>query len=486
MNEEWTYRRLLLWIAFPVFLFVGLWLYTSSLEKSAFFLFLLGAITWGVGLFFFRINAYYALIAAFLPLSLDIVLAGGAKLNFPSEWMLAAGIPLLVVFNKPFRKALVEASQHWITFLLILYFGWLFFTSIISTHPDVSFKRWLILLLFAMGFFGMVFYQGSGRKWLSNWLYYVIGLVPVMWITIRNHAYYDFDPRVVFSICRPYYSDHTVYGACLAFVLPFMVIILRQQKHLKWNWFQQAGLAVLLALLVISELLALSRVAIISCVLALVFYLILRLRISFRVLIMGICVFLGTILYFGNDIYEDIRQNEAVSNDGELVNHFSSVSNVTSDASNLERINRWICAFRMFQEKPLTGYGIGTYQFEYNQFQTIENKTYISTNMGDRGNAHSEYLSALSETGIPGAVLYVLILFGGLFYGMQNYYALEDGVLRSMNLAALLGLMTFLFHGFFNAFIDQSKMAFLVFSALALIVWTNQRISHEKEHEEMG
>lgn len=485
MNEEWTYRRLLLWIGLPVLLFFVFWFYTENLEMSALILFLVGAAAWVIGLFFLRINAYYGLIAAFLPLSLDLVLTGGAKLSFPSEWMLAAGLPFLLGFNKAFRKSLIEASKHWITRLLVLYFSWLFFTSIVSSHPDVSFKRWLILLLFTLGFYGMVFYQGTGRKWLNNWLYYAIGFLPVMFFTIRKHAHYDFDPRAVFSICQPYFNDHTVYGACLAFILPFIVILLRQRKRLQRNWLGQTGLIILFILLVVSELLALSRAAIISCLLALVFYVILKLKSSFRILMTGMLLLLGALAYFGNDIYEDIRENEAVSNDGELVNHFSSVSNVTSDASNLERINRWICAFRMFQERPLTGFGVGTYQFEYNQFQTIENKTYISTNMGDRGNAHSEYLSALSETGIPGALLYVLILFGGMFYGMQNYYALGDGILRSMNLAALLGLITFLFHGIFNAFIDQSKMAFLVFSALALIVWTNQQISNEKAFEEM-
>ena len=35
-------------------------------------------------------------------------------------------------------------------------------------------------------------------------------------------------------------------------------------------------------------------------------------------------------------------------------------------------------------------------------FQMHEDKTIIGTNGGDMGNAHSEYLSALSETGFIG------------------------------------------------------------------------------------
>ena len=81
-----------------------------------------------------------------------------------------------------------------------------------------------------------------------------------------------------------------------------------------------------------------------------------------------------------------------------------SFSNVSSDASNLERLNRWSCAWAMFQERPLWGWGPGTYQFEYAPFQTSDLRTIISTNNADLGNAHSEYLGPLAEQGVVGLV----------------------------------------------------------------------------------
>ena len=35
-------------------------------------------------------------------------------------------------------------------------------------------------------------------------------------------------------------------------------------------------------------------------------------------------------------------------------------NNVSTDASNLERINRWNCAIRMYAERPFLGHGPGT------------------------------------------------------------------------------------------------------------------------------
>ena len=79
-----------------------------------------------------------------------------------------------------------------------------------------------------------------------------------------------------------------------------------------------------------------------------------------------------------------------------------SISNVSSDASNLERFNRWNSAIRMFQERPIQGWGPGTYAFCYAPFQDSKDLTIISTNFGDGGNAHSEYLGPLAEQGLFG------------------------------------------------------------------------------------
>ena len=55
---------------------------------------------------------------------------------------------------------------------------------------------------------------------------------------------------------------------------------------------------------------------------------------------------------------------------------------------------------RMFKDRPLLGHGPGTYMFLYAPYQKPSEKTIISTNAGNRGNAHSEYLGPMAESGI--------------------------------------------------------------------------------------
>lgn len=238
-----------------------------------------------------------------------------------------------------------------------------------------------------------------------------------------------------------------------------------------------------IVLLLFSEVFALSRAALLSLGVAGIFALLLWLKIRFRTIVIALFIGGGLVFFYSDSIYSAIHENEAVSNDGELANHFSSITNVNTDASNLERINRWVCAWRMFEERPLSGFGPGTYQFEYHRFQTLDYKTYISTNAGDRGNAHSEYLTYLSETGIVGFLVFVILVFGSVYLGMQNHYSVSDPLLKMLNLMALLGLVTFYFHGLFNAFLDQGKMAFLVYSAIGTIAGVHLMHSHRKEKE---
>jgi putative inorganic carbon (HCO3(-)) transporter len=180
---------------------------------------------------------------------------------------------------------------------------------------------------------------------------------------------------------------------------------------------------------------------------------------------------LGSIVFvFRQELIESVRQNEAVSSKGTLVEHVESVTNFQTDASNLERINRWMCAIRMSEEKPLLGFGPGMYQFEYGRFQVRAEMTHISTFGGNRGHAHSEFFNALSETGFPGLALALIIMFTLISYGLRVVYRADNRADRTLALAVLLGLITFYVHGFFNAFMDSDKMVALVFGGVGMLV----------------
>lgn len=396
----------------------------------------------------------------------------GSTLSFPSE--LIAAILFLLFVAQAFFKPVIDKKilLHPITIFLIIDSSLLLLTSAFSTMPDVSIKRVIIRVVFVSVYYVVVTHLLQKKQYLTFPLFlYIAGLLPVIFLVWKSHAHYNFDPRAAFEVSQPFYNEHTVYGACIAFVLPFLIITTLNFKLFSFKKITQPLLITLLILLLVAEFLTFSRAAIISLAVALLFYLSIKfLRIKLWQLLLILIAALCVTYSFKDELYNVVKSNEAVSNDGNISNHFKSVTNVTHDASNMERINRWICAYRMFEQSPLTGLGPGTYQFEYSKFQTRDNMTYISTNHGDRGNAHSEYLTYLAETGIVGFLLFVTFVFYSIHFGLKLYYKLQEPKLKLIVLSTLLGLSTFFFHGVFNSFIDQDEMASLVFMSLAVMV----------------
>ena len=124
----------------------------------------------------------------------------------------------------------------------------------------------------------------------------------------------------------------------------------------------------------------------------------------------------------------------------------------------------------MYRERPLTGWGPGTYSFVYAPFQKSYELTIISTNFGDGGNAHSEYLGPLSEQGIPGMINVILLVVAVFYTGSRIIFKLKSGRMRWFALMVLLSLITYWFHGLLNNFLDTDKAAGPYWGFIAMLV----------------
>jgi O-antigen ligase len=166
-----------------------------------------------------------------------------------------------------------------------------------------------------------------------------------------------------------------------------------------------------------------------------------------------------------------------------LEKQLRSIANIRTDASNLERINRWKSALRMSAERPLFGWGPGTYQFTYAPFQMASEKTQISTNWGEGGNAHSDYLGLLAEAGIPGMIIYLALIFVILKKGISLYKKSRERETRIMLLCMIAGLVTYLVHGTLNNFLDTDKISALFWGMIAAVVATGMSSTELSEAE---
>jgi putative inorganic carbon (hco3(-)) transporter len=423
---------------------------------------------------FFQKRVLIPLLVILIPLSVSSNIGGGFAMNFPSEGLTALLMILLVV--RAFLHPVIHAAilKHPIVILLLIELFWMLLSSALANQPEVGFKRSLVRFSY-IAVFVIILAQWfeSPRKRMLLFVLYGLGAI---WPIINGmlfHARFGFTPNTSYWMPKPFFNDHTMYGACLAFVIPALLIFSFNMRRLGLVRWQKIALVILTLLFLVAEFFSYSRAAWVSLVAAGLFAILIRFRVKLWMLISILALFATVFLVNQQAIIETIRRNESVSNKGDLGDHILSVANVQSDASNLERINRWNCAMRMAQEQPIFGFGPGSYQFEYGRFQIRADMTKISTFSGNRGHAHSEFFNALSETGFPGAILFLIIMFAVIGFGLNCIYRTKDQTQRLIALAALLGLITFYVHGFFNAFIDSDKMAVLIFGSIAIFVATD-------------
>jgi O-antigen ligase len=193
------------------------------------------------------------------------------------------------------------------------------------------------------------------------------------------------------------------------------------------------------------------------------------LKIKFRTLlitgILGLLIF----MYVQQDVLTALSRNKKESAD-DIEEHLQSFSNVSTDPSNMERLNRWNCAILMFTEKPLLGWGPGTYTYQYAPFQVSSQLTIISTNAGDLGNVHSEYLRPLCESGLPGAIGWLLIVLLSINKGFFLFHHGQNIRIRYLSAGAMLGLVTYFGHAVLNNYSEFDKIAAPMWGFMAILV----------------
>ncbi len=391
-----------------------------------------------------------------------------AGLSIPSE-------PLMILLTGVFIfRILYENSfdfkitKHPVSIAIFVFLIWLFFTSIISELPLVSFKFLASKLWFIIPFYFMLTQLLKKNKVaIRNFFWaYSLGLCAVVIYTTVLHSTYGFNEVVGHWIMSPFYNDHTAYGAALAFYIPILFGLFYDNSYSR-----SKKLFVLLIFIVIfiGLYLSYSRAAWLGVTGAFAMFLIMKFRIKFYWIFAVIILLVGFFFMFENEIINKMSKNKQDSSKN-LVEHIESISNISTDDSNLERINRWAAAIRMFKKRPFTGWGPGTYQFVYAPFQYSYEKTLISTNAGDKGTAHSEYIGPLAETGIPGLITFLAIVILAIYTSAKVYYKSKSQSTKTYSMIALASLVTYLIHGFLNNFLDTDKLAVPFWGTIALIV----------------
>ncbi|MBM3917805.1 MAG: O-antigen ligase family protein [Sphingomonadales bacterium] len=417
----------------------------------------------------FQTEKLFLSLAFLTPLSINIEeYTSSFGLFVPTEPLLFGLMLLLGAFQ--IKKAFVplEIWRSPLLWAITIYILWLLLSALTSSHPIVSFKFILARLWFIvpMLYFGTYFFQKKSNRIWFLWLFIVATVIVIIY-TLIHHSFYGFGEKEGHWVMSPFFKDHTIYGAIVALILPLAVGLYLYKKH---NPLIQLTLISLILIILVGLVLSYTRAAWLSVLGSIGIAFVLYYKVSWKPIAALAGIALVIVLIRWDQIQIELERNKYEHTTESFDERLQSAANISTDASNLERINRWSCAIAMFKKRPLMGYGPGTYAFEYAPFQRPENLTIISTNFGDMGNAHSEYLGALAETGLIGMLSFIAVVAAIFYTGFTLYHRLpkENKDDRIIVLSTIMALSTYFIHAFLNNYLDTDKAAVPIWGICAL------------------
>jgi len=419
----------------------------------------------------FAFDVLLYLVVFFTPLSVPLseIMPGlPFNMSLPTEPLLV-GILLLFIMkifaNGKFDR---EILTHPVSLAIYFSLFWLLVTSLTSTMPIVSIKVFLARIWFIVAFYLLAAKLFDSGKNIEKYIWlYTLPLLIVIFYTLNRHLGYGlWDKQAANFVPNPFYFDHTSYGAAIAMYLPFLFGFSFTRIY---SPRVKIFVHIVLGILVVGFILSYARAAWLSMIAAFVVWIFMKLKLRFKPLFIAFIILLSVVLVFQTELLMYLERNNTESS-ANLGEHISSMSNISSDASNLERINRWSCAIRMFEDKPILGWGPGTYMFKYASYQLTADRTIISTNSADGGNAHSEYLGPMAESGILGLISFLILITVVIYTAVHTYTRTNDKRLKTLVMSSLLGLITYLVHGIMNNFLDTDKLSVPFWGFTAVIV----------------
>lgn len=439
---------------------------------------------------FVLIIGYYAIynlpkllffLAFITPLSVslkELGYYGSVDLSLPAE-PLMAGLMFLYFLNKLYTNQYNKGiNTHAITLLIGVQLFWMFVTTLTSEDIIISIKFFISRCWFVFSCYFLANYLFKEKKNIIPFLTsYIVALAIVCVYTIFMHSKYGFDHKSADWVMSPFYNDHTAYSAALAMFIPVLISFLFISTINKFNKIIYTGI---LLLFILAIVLSYGRGGWLGLAVAFAVFVTLLLRLNFKALVIAFVSFFILFFSFQDEILIALGRNNTDAEEG-FMNNIESVSNISTDASNLERLNRWSCAIRMWQDMPVFGWGPGTYMFKYAPYQLSSQTTVISTNFGTNGNAHSEYLGPLAEEGLPGLLIVLCFLLYTFSFGYRLYRQVEDRDTRILGTGVFLGLVTYFIHGFINNFLDTDKLSLPFWSFMSIMVCID--LFHKKKTE---
>lgn len=421
-------------------------------------------LVWSLGDF----RRLYLLVWATIPFTIEVDIPGGLSTDFPAEAFMWLSCLALVGYLFLYHKSLdFSFILHPVFVILSIHFFWIIITSIMSEVPMISFKYTLAKSWYLICFILIPLILFRDIKDFRQWgLYFLIPLIGTVIVIMVRHSQYGFAFESINKAVIPIYRNHVDYACCLGIILPFVWFMRRWFANNTARFF----FVMAMGLILLGIYFSFTRAAWLCVPVAVGSFYVIRLRLMRAVipialgivmLIMGWLAYDNTYINYSPDFEKTISHKKF----DDLV----SATYKMEDISTVERFYRWVAGYYMLKEKPLAGFGPGSFYSLYHSYVDRHFTTYVSDNSEHSG-IHNYYLMVAVDQGIIGLIIFLTLIIVVLLYGEKLYHSMAAGSGKEFLMAALVSFCCILFILTLNDMVETDKVGSFFFFCIAVVI----------------
>jgi O-antigen ligase len=361
---------------------------------------------------------FYLLLAT-IPWSIEYNFTPSLGTDLPDEPLMlltSFSIILLAIYHR--RKWPEWALFHPLILLILLQLFWILVTVATSTDKLLSIKYLLAKTWYLLAFLAApVFFFREKKILVQSTLVLLGSMMLFMCLALYRHAGNEWSFERINDSLQPFFRNHVNYSALLVFMVPLQLAVIRLSKSMAWKRVVLFLLIITLGALYFSY----ARGAWLALFAGLLTYALIRRKWLLPAFIVFIIACTVAVFWLkSNDRYmkysTDYQSTIFHTNFRE---HLIATYQM-KDVSTAERIHRWVAGIRMIGDHWKTGLGPSSFYQQYKSYTLPAFKTWVSRN-DERSTIHNYFLLLAVEQGLPGLIIF-LVLLGALFWYVQSIY----------------------------------------------------------------
>jgi len=475
MHRQFTKNKMNTWWLLSI---AALLFFVTGILTETYFLVTIPFVILFFVLFTSDLRFLYFILLFVIPLSTELSVTSTISTDMPDEplMLLLSGSLIAVLLLRPslFPNQILRSS---LALLLILQFGWMLITVIYSTEMLLSIKyvlakSWFIIA-FVLG--GLLFLKTKEDYRLASKAFIFAMLIPVIGSLVR-HAITGFSFNSINETLSPFFRNHVNYSALLVCLLPilFMWYHFSSGRTRKWT-------IVIIVLFLIALLFAYSRGAWLCLFTGvLTWYAIKKKLLLSFIIIAGLMMAIALYWLIQNDNYlkfaPDFNKTRQHTN---ITEHIEATYEL-KDISTMERFYRWIAGFRMANREKLKGYGPNSFSLHYKEYTVNAFKTWVSSNE-EKSSVHNYFLLLAVEQGIPGMILFIILLLAMFSIAVKAYHTLDDPFDQALAMLCGVILSMIVTLNLLSDLIETDKIGSLFFIVTGIFIQLQVKLLTRKE-----